>query len=395
LSDDIAIAPDSLTTLRLESPEALEDHLDAWDALAAAAGRPFSTPTWLLAWWRCVAPTRARLFVVAVFDGEEMIGLAPYHLVRDTAGGGLVRCRPLGVGSCARVEPLAAAGREIDVAIALTSVLAATRPAIGVMTFEGSPPQTPWPRLLADAWPGSRRPWLGFQTTKAALSLELQDGDFDTWFANRSKHFRKSMRKQRRDLDAAGGAFRLATPERAEADLETFARLHHGRWSERGGSEALNDRVQAALSAAAPTMVRDGRMQIWTLEVEGRPAAASVVFAAGEELGYWLTGFDEDFAALSPARLSVLHVIEDAFERGAARVDLGEGLFPYKRRFSENIEELEWRWLVPPGPAHALGRASVLPSRVRWWLSRTLSAEHKAALRRVLRTVTPATAPPG
>lgn len=389
MSDSTAIAPTTLTTLRLESPEALEDHLDAWDALAAAAGRPFSTPTWLLAWWRCAAPDRARLLVIAVLDEGALIGLAPYHLARGAAGGGLVRCRPLGVGSCARVEPLAIAGREADVATAVARELAATRPAIGVMTFEGSPPQTPWPRLLADAWPGPRRPWLGLQTTKAALSVDLADGDFDVWFANRSKHFRKSMRKQRRDLAAAGGAFRLATPDRAEADLETFARLHYGRWSERGGTEALNDRVEAALGAAAPAMVRDGRMQIWTLEVGGRPAAASVVFAAGEELGYWLTGFDEDYAALSPARLSVLHVIEDAFARGAARVDLGEGLFPYKLRFSEDVEDLEWQWLVPPGPQHVLGRVSVLPSRLRWWLSRTLSAEVKARLRRILAMATP------
>ena len=41
-----------------------------WDALAVELGRPFSSPSWTLAWWRRAAPEGAELRVVAVLSGE-------------------------------------------------------------------------------------------------------------------------------------------------------------------------------------------------------------------------------------------------------------------------------------------------------------------------------------
>ena len=62
-----------------------------WDALAVAAGRPFSAPAWMLAWWRRAAPGGAELRVVVATDGDALVGVAPFYVER--AYGGLARYR--------------------------------------------------------------------------------------------------------------------------------------------------------------------------------------------------------------------------------------------------------------------------------------------------------------
>ena len=364
----------------VEDAAALEAHREAWDELAVAAGRPFCAPGWLMPWWRHAASAEAGLRVVLVLDGDILIGVAPFYVER---AGWLTRWRSLGAGTCERVEPLALRGREREVAREVAAAIARAGP--HVVTFEGIPAGSPWPGLLSEAWPDPGRPWLARAASSKALSVELAGQDFDAWFMARTSHFRQRLRKSRKALLDQGGTARLATPDTLERDIESFIRLHSARWEGRGGSGALTPAVMHMMRDVGRELPAGGRLRVWSLDIGGKTIASSIVLVAGGEVGYWLNGFDADYASISPSRLSILTVIEDAFRLGADRLDLGEGAFDYKRRFADGEETLDWLWLAPPGARRPLTRLLLLPPKARRVASERLSADTRSRLKRLAR----------
>lgn len=361
----------------------LTAHAAAWDELAEACSRPFSAFEWLLGWWDHARPPRACLAVVLVHAGSQLVGVAPGFCDRGPAR--IVRWRPLGAQACQHVEPFALPGSEAEVAAVVAPALHGLRPQPQALSFEGIEERSPWPGLLAAAWPGAGTPRTVRLGAATALVLDIEDPDFDTWLAGKTQHFRKRLKRSRKLARDSGGAFRLADAESAPADVEAFLRLHVDRWQERGGSRAVPPPVAAFLRAAGPRLVASGHLRVWSLDVGGQTVASSLVLRAGSQLGYWLSGFDTAHAKLEPSKLAMLHVIEDAFALGATRLDLGEGALAYKQRFSDTEERLLRLVVVPPSPRAMQVAAGLAPARARAWAARNLSAEQKARLRRLLR----------
>src|SRR5947209_5356132 len=93
----------------ITNPEELERLRPGWDELASRVGRPFMLSGWLLAWWRHLRAPTARLRTVAVFDGDALVGIAPFF-VRDAGARWLAEHRMLGIGAFSGLEPLAVPG---------------------------------------------------------------------------------------------------------------------------------------------------------------------------------------------------------------------------------------------------------------------------------------------
>jgi CelD/BcsL family acetyltransferase involved in cellulose biosynthesis len=104
----------------IESPDVSGVLRDGWDSLAVACARPFSSPAWMLAWWRHVRPPGAVLRIVAVWDGDELAGILPFFAERSR---GVIRFRLLASATSAHVEPLARPGSEREIASVAAEVL--------------------------------------------------------------------------------------------------------------------------------------------------------------------------------------------------------------------------------------------------------------------------------
>lgn len=358
----------------------LERVQEEWDALAVDRRRPYCAPAWMLAWWRHVAPADALLRAAVVHSGGEVVGIAPYFADRWR---GLARYRLLGAGTSPRREPLARAGLERDVAGVLARTLDGAEPRPDLVVFEGFPHDSPWPALLTESWPG-KAPSARVQETMRAPTLTLEGGTYEGWFAAKSAHFRHQARRQRRRLEERGAVFRLATPERLERDLRNFAELHYARWSERGGSGALDGRVESMLRDVAGALPAS-RFRLWTVEIDGRAVSAHLFVAAGGEVAYWLGGFDETAGARDSAMQAILAAIEHAFSSGDERLDLGAGPQAYKYRFADGQEVLRWVALVPAGPASRRARAMLTFASARRAASERLPERPKRVIKRVLR----------
>jgi CelD/BcsL family acetyltransferase involved in cellulose biosynthesis len=373
-------AATALRTLIVERPEQLEPHLEAWDALAAAAGRPFCAPAWMLAWWREGRSGDARLRVVLALDADgTLVGVGPFFA---QVAFGLAEYRLLGAGFSHRIGPLAAAGREREAATAIAAALAAATPAPASVVFEGIDASDPWPELFADGWPG-RRPRVRTDVEMDSPSIAL-DADYDAWMARRERKFRKEARRVARRLEEEGVARRLATDEPA---VEVLLRLHYARWEERGGSN-VGEEARRVIAGALRAFDDDARMAIALLEGPDGPVAADLVLRAGDAVGFWGGGFDPAWSKHAPGTQTMLLALEAAAASGARSADLGGGAHDYKWRLSDDNRPLAWRTLFPLGRRYPLIRLRLAPKHLRFGarrLARRLPAERQRQLRRLLR----------
>lgn len=366
----------------IEDLPRLEQLRPAWDALAVVAGRPYCAPAWMLAWWRHAAPPGARLCVAAAWQSDALAGLAPLWGQRRAGAQWL---RALAAPVAHRTDPLARPGEEPAVAPVLARVLAAAEPAPDAVSLEGLGPGSPWPALLAAGWPGVQRPKLRAEREVPAPQVTLGRGGYDAWFARKSSNFRGQVRRLRRKTEAAGARFVcIGKGDDFAPALRDLTRLHHARWDRRGGSGALDERVEAMLLAAARELAPKGRLWIWTIEVGGRSVSSHLFVAAGDQVVYWLGGHDDEWSAHKPGIQALVAAVEDAFGRGAARLDLGPGDQPYKYRLADADDKLEWLTLVPPGP-HALVWMALAARRARLEATRRLTAEQRRRAARLLR----------
>jgi CelD/BcsL family acetyltransferase involved in cellulose biosynthesis len=317
----------------------------AWDALAERRGLPYCSPHWLLPWGRHVAPER-RLRCVAVSDGGELIGLAPFFEGRER---GVRTLRLASVyGSGAPKAPRAASGREREVAAAVARCLAAASPRPRLIAIDGVPSTSPWARGLAAGWQPPGRAYREF--SRPLTWIDVEGRSFDEWLDAKGAKTRKNVRRLRRRLEEQGATFRVATTaEDIVAGLGHFRRLHLAQWDARGGSAVVTDGTEAMLREAAGELAGRSRFWVASIELDGETIASEVFVRAGEVAADWLGGFDEAWGRFSPGMLVMMAGIEHATQLHVSRVEFGAGRQPFKHRLSDGTADLDWAFVVPPG----------------------------------------------
>ncbi|WP_127501041.1 GNAT family N-acetyltransferase [Actinoplanes solisilvae] len=317
-----------------------------WDALAVAAGRPYSAPGWALPWWSAARPPGAELRAIAVWDENELVGMAACYVTRDRFG--IATWRLLADVTSSFVEPVAAAGRKVEVAAAIARAMRGADPAVDVLSMSAVPRAGGWASLARQRWAGPRPVLAAVSETRAPF-VDLPGGDFDAWLSGRTSKFRKALRARQREIARDGGTFRRATTTaEMAAAVDDLTRLHLGRWQLRGGSAAITPEVVTMLHGATRSL-DPSRLHLWTLDVGGTAVGAALFVAAGDEVHYWLGGFDEDWAKRSPSTVLLVEAVRHAAREGYRRFSLGPGTGSYKYRLATGEETLEAVDLVPRG----------------------------------------------
>jgi CelD/BcsL family acetyltransferase involved in cellulose biosynthesis len=255
----------------------------------------------------------------------------------------------LGERSASPLEPLARGGLEADIAAACAEALAAAEPAPAEVVLRYALVKSPWPRLLRDHWPGGATGTLRRERVRPIPKVTLGYADLDQWLAGRSRNFRQQVRRARRTLADVGARFRMAGRDDVEADIASLARLHHSRWSDRGGSRALDERVERLLRRAADELMPSGRFRLWSLEVSGAPVSTHLFVAGDGGQAYWLGGFDDAWAAQRPGIQVLVRAVEDGIARGEGWLELGPGAQPYKYRLADSEDVVAEVTLTPGG----------------------------------------------
>jgi CelD/BcsL family acetyltransferase involved in cellulose biosynthesis len=372
-----------VTTLDTQVISNLEDarpYFPAWDQLAVDSSEPFCSPGWMNTWWLHAAPNGSSLRLILAFEGRDLVGVAPFFVDRPAKL--LTRYRMLGAGCSSRLDLLSRRGMQTEVAASIASCVTTVTPRPDVLMFEGIARRSPLPISLAESWPG-RPARLLQQFHQPAPHIATQGRSYEEWFTSKGRHFRHHIRSSLRQVQREGGSFRLAsTPAELESSFPEFFDLHHRRWRSRGGSGVLNDGIERMLMNVSQVL-EEGRLNIWTMLVNERPVGAHVFLSTGEESACWLGGFDDEWAHLQPALMTMLKGIEHSFSAGHRRIDLGPGAQEYKLRLADGAEDLQWVLVIPAGPFSALARTQLLQQRARMALARRLSPETKRTIRRI------------
>jgi CelD/BcsL family acetyltransferase involved in cellulose biosynthesis len=286
-----------------------------WQRLAEASGNFFSTWEWADAWMRHLGEG-CELRLHAVAREGEVVAILPLVLSRI---GPLRLLRFVGHGPADELGPVCDPADRQAAAQAVEELE-------GFHVFVGE-------RV---------RPGMGLGRmlrTEPSPVLPVRGRSFDEYLAGRSRNFREQVRRRRRKLAREHDlSFRLSDAERLQDDLTTLFRLHASRWQDPG---AFGGPLEAFHRDFAARALERGWLRLWTMEIDGRPAAAwyGIRFAGVES--YYQAGRDPDLDRVSAGFVLLAHTIEAAFDDGVSEYRFLLGDEPFKGRFAEEDERVE------------------------------------------------------
>jgi CelD/BcsL family acetyltransferase involved in cellulose biosynthesis len=373
----------------LKSLKELACWADDWERLAA--GVPFRGWTWLSHWWRHYGSqsndgtSRSRLAVLCVVDdADALVGVAPWYLEQSAVRGRVLR--PLGSGEVCSdyLSVLCQPGREAAVMDCLAEYLHGN-------ASDDAPDGLRWDVLELDGIDVEDRNVAELVHCLSALgcSTDHQPGpncwrldlpaSWESYIASLGKHQRRTVRRlERESLHTDRAVLHVATrsDELARA-MDILIELHQRRRTALGEKGCFaSPRFLSFFRDVVPALLRAGQVQLYWLELDGKPAAAEYHLAGGGVLYVYQAGVDPDLLPLQRGNLINLMILRRAIEQGYRAYDFLRGDEPYKARFGARPRSSMQYRVVPPRTAarlrHGLWRAG---NSVKQWIKRGVRKE--------------------
>jgi len=316
----------------------LAEIIPAWENILSEnpALSIFSTPQWLRSWWEAFG-SRRRLIVLAFSDANgKLVGLAPLYeeASRHPLLGQPKQLRLVGDGSgdSDNLDLIVRPGSESICASALLHWVA-EKSDCGVCSLNTLPASSPSARALAGKL--NEMNWVLRKTTSSNSAILLPDS-WGPYVEGLPSKFRRFLGQCRRRL-ASRYEIRFrrcrSSDELAEM-LETLFSLHQKRWNSVGepGSFGSQER-RFFYQEMTKAFLERGWLELWTLELDGKPAAAQLGFRYRETVYSLQEGFDPEFAVDHVGHALRAAMLEDFVRAGVKRYDFLGGFTPAKERW--------------------------------------------------------------
>lgn len=355
--------------------EDLEPHALAWDRLAM--GVPFRTWAWLATWWQHYSPL-GHLYVLGVFDGAELVGLAPWYRTQTRAHGQTLRL--LGDGEvCSEYGTiLHQAGQEHAVAAALTEWLLSA----------GGEDQWDVVEMVSMDWDDPMPSALARLMKQCGCRLHCRTGrgcwrapfpaTWEDYLQSLSKERRKKIRRMQRRYVDSGEAVLHTARDKAQLDTarEILIDLHQRRRQMLGEPGCFaSPRYRSFQEEVLPRLLADSQLGLHWVEFEGRPVAAEYHLHGDRIVYCYQGGIAPQDMAISPGQIATLLTFKQAIEQGYEAFDLLRGNEPYKKQWRAQFHpSLELRIVACRRAArlrHGLWQAG---QDAKQWLKQTMEA---------------------
>jgi hypothetical protein len=308
-----------------------------WDRLAA--DNPFRSWAWASTWWRHYGAGgplgRKRLCALGVKDeAGRLVGIAPWYVEWSPVWGRVLRFIGSGAVCSEYLGVLAEAGQEEPVAGALADWLAE-------------------PGIDDDRWDLVQLASVDAEDLATGFLIEaLRGRDLDVhcrrgpscWRIELPRTWKEYLamlsRSRRKKIHHAENQWiknGRATPHvvRDPADLaraqEILIDLHRRRRESLGqGRCFVSARCIAFHREVMWPLLEQGRLQLYWVEVDGKPVAAEYMFSGGGVLYGYQAGMAPESAQFSPGSISKMIGIRRAIAKGYRTFDLLRGDEPYK-----------------------------------------------------------------
>jgi len=312
---------------------------DQWQQLAVRDEQAmlFNDWQWNSLWWQHYKHL-GHLHILLVFNEQQLVGIGPFYRNRSKAFGfgKMDTLRFIGTGANTSpddVNIVADPTFRRQVADALCDYLFRQK-FQRMLLMEVSEKSTFYSvfRSRAQAMPGySLEPVVH---SRRYANLPKSWSVFREQIS-RNTHKRLKRRKNRLDATKAVEFKICRTQSEIDVAFDALVRLHMLRWKTRGhtGSFGSEDYRLFHQNLVRELLLRE---QLWliTLEVEGVIVGVEYAFLYKQTLMFFQTGFDPEFAHLSPGHVLMTYAIKTAIESGVERIDMLKGDYQYKASYA-------------------------------------------------------------
>src|SRR5262249_34525810 len=278
----------------------------------------FLRPSWIRLWWEIFRPAGSRLRLIACRDNaDRLVGLAPLYVHENRILGVayLRQIKFLGTGGYAQtneyLDVIARRGWEREVASAILERLESQRDwdrlALREMPFESA--------FLAHV-----QPELGesAQIEHCNRSHHIDTTvEWDRFVESLSRSTRKHLKRQTRRFEEKYHCKfkRVQRADELEEALDALVELHQARWRSKGqpGSFAISG-FELLVKRAARAALSEGRLRLWTLELDEKIAAVRLAVIDGGVVHAIQGGFDPAYTRDSLGSVMLGMCIRDCID---------------------------------------------------------------------------------
>jgi hypothetical protein len=350
-----------------------------WNELAR--GIPFCRWEWLEAWWRHYGIDRdgggsRQLCVVALWEHEELIGIAPWFTQPLWVEGKSLRALGDGEVCSEYVTLLVQQGKEDEVGASLARWLSDSATGDELHPIE-------WDVLeLCGVVPNDRAVnRLVQQLSEYGNNVYARAGfgcwrielprRWDDYLGRLSKSHRKQVRRAARQLARRRVVTHYAkSAEELQMGFEVLVQLHQRRWQSLGQRGCFD--LPGFLPFHREVSLRlfgEGCVDLTWLALDGRPLAAEYHLLGNDTVYAYQSGIDPDRLEDDPGRLAVTATMQRSIERGFRSYDFLRGDEPYKAHWRAQRQTTAEIRVVPQ---HAAARVRqgvwTATDRVKSWI---------------------------
>jgi CelD/BcsL family acetyltransferase involved in cellulose biosynthesis len=329
-------------TLAVESLsyDALKALAPQWDALdrAQPLKLPFTSPTWLLPWWKHFAQSRALLRdglrAYAFRDGSTLVGLATLVITH----------RPRGPLAMRQLQPLGADPNvtELNPVLALPGHDEAVHEALqDALSRDGG---WDFARWWVQSGSGAeavlkRAPDVEWRGEKPVFLLE-PGPSWEAFKSSRPRNIKESLRKCYNSLTRDGHAFTFHVRTQASQmplALDRFFALHAERAKATDtithGDVFGSLRAQGFIREVMNRFAQQGRARVYELEIGSEVVASRMGFALDDTLYLYFSGYRSDWSRYSVMTTLTTEALKHAISEGKQTVNLSFGRDQSKTRW--------------------------------------------------------------
>ncbi len=283
-------------------------------------GSVFVLPAWLEVWWRAFSP-ETELYLAAVCDGSDIIGIAPLHWKDGEARF---------VGSpdvCDYQDFIIVPGREVEFYEALLDDLA--RQGIRHLDLNPVRPDSTVMTSLMNVVK-NRGGIAVSQEDDVTVEMGLPDS-WEEYLDGLDKKQRHEVRRKLRRLWGAGGVnYRCheVSPADVSGLTDTFLKLFALSREEK--ADFMTPQMEIFFRSLAEAMAEIKRLRYGILEVESRPAAMTMGFDYDQTIYLYNSAYDPQYNSLSAGLLSKVLGIKESINQGIKKWDFLKGAERYK-----------------------------------------------------------------
>jgi CelD/BcsL family acetyltransferase involved in cellulose biosynthesis len=320
------------------SLDELESIAASWDDLLANYPRAttFSTPQWLTSWWQSFGKSQ-ELLVVAFFADSHMVALAPFSITDMHAAKTipLRQLRLMGDGShdSDNLDLPVRPGFEDQFATSLLEFLEAERKSWDFCELNTMPPQSPGAQALQRLL--ERKQWVAIEKQRPASAIPLP-ANWEEYLAHLSSEDQKNLARYARRLEKryAVQIYRCGAENQLPKCLEALFEHHQARWEAAGESGSFGSPERRNFyHELGRSLLAQGRLDLWVLEIDGAVAAAQFGFRYGNQVFQLQEGNDPAHTSDRVGFVLRGHVLRQLIADGIRTYDFLGGDLGYKARW--------------------------------------------------------------